>query len=499
MAYTPELWDPETGTWTTLAPAKKHRLYHSAAVLLPDGRVLTGGGGAPGPSNNLDAQIFSPPYLFESDGSPAKRPAITSAPSKVAYGATFSVGVSSNVAKLALVRAGAVTHSFNNGQRYIPLTATGSGSSRSVKAPANGAIAPPGTYLLFALDGDGTPSVAALVDIDPAGGTTPPTSPSGEVVGSWGFEAGEKAAVGGWVNYAAGSSFGAWSVTSALSKDHAAHHGGNGSTGHHVDLDDDGSLTATVKGLVPGQVHTLTFQTAKHFAVSGSVSAKVSVAGSTKKWSPTNSSKSAWTTVTHKFTPKSTTAKITFAGTGSPVGWGGVLIDNAKIVRAETPKPPPPPGGGVVDSWNFEGGEQAAVGGWVNYSAGSSFGRWKVTSTISKDHAAHHGGNGSKGHHVDLDDDGSITSTAKGLTPGVKHTLTFETAKHFKVGGGPSAKVSIGGVTKSWSPSNPSDGAWKTVTVTFTPSKSTATITFTGTGSPVGWGGVLIDNPTVSN
>ena len=498
VAYTPELWDPDTNTWTTLAPAKKHRLYHSAAILLPDGRVLTGGGGAPGPTNNLDAQIFSPPYLFKADGSPAPRPKINSAPSKVAYGSKFTVGVSAGVTKFALVRAGAVTHSFNNGQRYIPLTATGTGTSRTVDCAIEWQhLLAPGTYLLFALNGAGTPSVAALVDIDPVTGPTPPPSPGGVKADSWNFEGGEQAGVGGWVNYAAGSSFGRWSVTSPVSKDHAAHHGGNGSTGHHIDLDDNGSITSTAKGLTAGQSHTLTFQTAKHFALDADPSAKVTIAGSTKNWSASNSSKGPWKTVTLTFTPSGSTAKITFTGTSSPVGWGGVLIDNPTITTSSAP--PPSPGGVKVDSWNFEGGEQAGVGGWVNYAAGSSFGRWSVTSPVSKDHAAHHGGNGSTGHHIDLDDNGSITSTAKGLTAGQSHTLTFQTAKHFALDADPSAKVTIAGSTKNWSASNSSKGPWKTVTLTFTPSGSTAKITFTGTSSPVGWGGVLIDNPTISN
>src|SRR5690606_29291188 len=50
--YHAELWDPATGTWTDGASAAVVRVYHSAALLMPNGTVLSTGGGAPGPVNN---------------------------------------------------------------------------------------------------------------------------------------------------------------------------------------------------------------------------------------------------------------------------------------------------------------------------------------------------------------------------------------------------------------------------------------------------------------
>ena len=83
--YAAEIWNPETDQWTQLASASKMRQYHSMALLLPDGRVLNGGGGVCGPCYHNDYseanfEFFSPPYLFNSDGSPrsaSQRPAIT--------------------------------------------------------------------------------------------------------------------------------------------------------------------------------------------------------------------------------------------------------------------------------------------------------------------------------------------------------------------------------------------------------------------------------------
>jgi Domain of unknown function (DUF1929) len=75
------------------------------------------------------------------------------------------------------VRLGAVTHSVNMEQRYVPLSYTAGSSALTATAPANTNIAPPGYYMLFAIDSNGVPSVAKFVRVDnpaPPPDTTPP-------------------------------------------------------------------------------------------------------------------------------------------------------------------------------------------------------------------------------------------------------------------------------------------------------------------------------------
>ena len=157
-----ELWNPSTGQWTSLASMKTPRLYHSTAMLLPDGRVIAGGGGrgssgAPYPN----CEIFSPPYLFK-----GSRPSI-SAPGTVSYGTTFTISTpdAQGIASVCLIRIGAVTHTFNMNQRRVSLSFTKGSGSLTVSVPTNRSNVPPGHYMLFAVNAAGVPSVAPIVRV----------------------------------------------------------------------------------------------------------------------------------------------------------------------------------------------------------------------------------------------------------------------------------------------------------------------------------------------
>ncbi|MCJ0869933.1 discoidin domain-containing protein [Streptomyces sp. AP-93] len=166
---TPELWDPSTGAFTPLATMAVPRNYHSVANLLPDGRVFSGGGGLCGDcaTNHPDGAVFTPPYLLNPDGSPKPRPEITGGvPTSTHPGTSLTLSTSTPAASFVLMRAAAATHSTDNDQRRVPLasTATGTGTY-TVSIPADPGVVLPGTYMLFALDTQGTPSTARFLTI----------------------------------------------------------------------------------------------------------------------------------------------------------------------------------------------------------------------------------------------------------------------------------------------------------------------------------------------
>lgn len=163
----PELWDPETETFTDMAPMVVPRTYHSIALLLHDGRVLAGGGGLCGGcgTNHLDVELFSPPYLFEDDGSPATRPVIQQAPTSARYGQSMRVVTDGAIDEFVLVRVSSATHSVNNEQRRIPLSHTGANGTWNVSIPTSSGVVTPGAYMLFAMDASGTPSIATTVTV----------------------------------------------------------------------------------------------------------------------------------------------------------------------------------------------------------------------------------------------------------------------------------------------------------------------------------------------
>lgn len=138
--------------WVDLSadPAEFRRGYHSTALLLPDGRVWHGGSTTDLEPLNRNIEVFAPDYIDD-----AGRPTITSCPANIGYAMAFPVKTSqaNSIARVALIRSGAITHGFNTDQRYVGLNfAVQDANTLIVVSPPRGEIAPPGYYMLWLID-----------------------------------------------------------------------------------------------------------------------------------------------------------------------------------------------------------------------------------------------------------------------------------------------------------------------------------------------------------
>jgi large repetitive protein len=167
--FAAEQWNPATNAWSTLASSTVFRGYHSQSALLPNGTVLVTGGGNPGPVQ-LRGDVFYPPYLFRTVNGAAQlapRPRLVGISGlKVAHGAPmqFDMADASTVSQVAMIGLSVGTHSFNSGQRRIPLTFTQDNFRVTATVP-NANLVPPGYYQLVAVNAAGVPSRGTIVAV----------------------------------------------------------------------------------------------------------------------------------------------------------------------------------------------------------------------------------------------------------------------------------------------------------------------------------------------
>ncbi len=172
-----DLYDPASNSFSSAGANTIPRLYHSMAILLPDGTVWLAGSN---PNYNVyepRVEIYKPAYLFNSDGSAATRPTISSLPSTITWGGGFTVTTpdAANISSVVLMHPGAPTHAFDTDQRLVGLSFTKGSGTLTVTAPPNGNIAPPGYYMLFLVNSAGVPSVAKFTKLGTTGGNPAPT------------------------------------------------------------------------------------------------------------------------------------------------------------------------------------------------------------------------------------------------------------------------------------------------------------------------------------
>ncbi|KAJ7479512.1 glyoxal oxidase N-terminus-domain-containing protein [Mycena latifolia] len=148
------------------------RLYHSEAILLPDGRVLVSGSD-PEDTNpeEFRIEVYVPPYLAQG----LKQPSFTIVDTDWAYGSKHSINVTlhqgtTSTMKISLIAATSSTHGNTMGSRTLFPAFRCVRNTCTITAPPNAFVSPPGWHQLFILDGP-TPSHSAWVRIggDPAG------------------------------------------------------------------------------------------------------------------------------------------------------------------------------------------------------------------------------------------------------------------------------------------------------------------------------------------
>ena len=189
--FAADLYDPATSSWTTLASASNMRLYHSGALLLESGHVVTTGSEmdnyadywpTPNPTcfenlTNIDTnpargctdpfnyniERFTPPYLQISGG-----PTIVKAPSESTHGSLIQLDVSSTagISRVTFVRMATTTHSTNTDQRLIELVILAyTDMSLFVLLPSNPALAVAGNWFIWALNSASIPSAAKMIHL----------------------------------------------------------------------------------------------------------------------------------------------------------------------------------------------------------------------------------------------------------------------------------------------------------------------------------------------
>ena len=170
--------DVTKSTFTPAGVEQFARLYHSVSLLLPDATVWVAGGNPQRGTYETHMEIYSPPYLFNADGTLATRPTITgTSSSTIGYNGAFQVQTPDavNISSVVLMRNGAVTHAFDMDQRNVGLSFTAGAGVLNITGPPNGNIAPPGYYMLFLLNNAGVPSIASIVQVSAAANDIPPT------------------------------------------------------------------------------------------------------------------------------------------------------------------------------------------------------------------------------------------------------------------------------------------------------------------------------------
>ena len=117
LSLNADLYNPAKNTFSSAGANSFERLYHSVALLLPDATVWVAGGNPARGTYEPHMEIYQPAYLFQSNGTLATRPSITSAPTSITYGNPFTVQTpnAASISSVVLIRNGTRHPRFRHG------------------------------------------------------------------------------------------------------------------------------------------------------------------------------------------------------------------------------------------------------------------------------------------------------------------------------------------------------------------------------------------------
>ena len=163
----PEIYNYQNNEWYEMSPGTLRRNYHASSLLLPNGTVLVAGG------DTWSAEIYYPPYLFEEAKNNktvfAKRPIIKNLDKKIMNRNNIKLQLDNadDISNITLISTGSVSHSQNSELKFQNLNFKYLDKENiSFNIPKSKNIIQNGSYLIFAINKNGTPSIGKIVYIE---------------------------------------------------------------------------------------------------------------------------------------------------------------------------------------------------------------------------------------------------------------------------------------------------------------------------------------------
>ncbi|KAF8334887.1 glyoxal oxidase N-terminus-domain-containing protein [Cantharellus anzutake] len=191
---TPVIYDPATRSFNRagLGTSDVPRLYHSSAILLPDGSVFIAGSN---PNNDVQTRLYPTEYrtekFFPWYYNLVRPEPIGTIPGQLSYGGNYftiqlngsslqglTPSVAATSSRVIIIRTGFSTHGLNMGQRYLELNSTATPTSNDSislfisQVPPNPALFAPGSAFLHVVV-NGVPSIGRQVMIGNGIGSQP--------------------------------------------------------------------------------------------------------------------------------------------------------------------------------------------------------------------------------------------------------------------------------------------------------------------------------------